>query len=140
MKKTDKISIRIDNETKQYLDNALQLHHCNLTEFVTKQILREEYYEVKMDEVKQLIYLMGNIANNMNQIAHALNILKKKDDKMRDDEFQELSDRLTSIEMLFGKHDEELQKKLLMLYHVSKSKKKRKMINSQNEDTPERSE
>ena len=82
MKKTEKISIRVDSDTKQYIDNALQLHRCNRTEFIIKQIMREEYYEVKMDEVKQLIYLMGNIANNMNQIARALNVLKKKDDKI----------------------------------------------------------
>lgn len=140
MKKTEKISIRVDSDTKQYIDNALQLHRCNRTEFIIKQIMREEYYEVKMDEVKQLIYLMGNIANNMNQIARALNVLKKKDDKITDDEFQELSERMTMIESLFGKHDEELQKELLRLYHISKSKKNRKMINCENKDILERSE
>lgn len=128
------VSFRVDEDTARYIDLAVSYHNCTKTDFITKQVIRPEFIEVKFEDVKPLLNLMSNVSSNINQIARALNIIKKKEDKMTAEEYQNIRDIYEELKHAFGLHDDQMQKCLLGYYKLSKKKKIRPIEDEDNDE------
>lgn len=134
IKKTKDLHIRIDEDTARYIDLAVSLHQCSKTQFVTKQILRPEYYEIKLRDTKPLLNLMSNVASNLNQIARAMNVLKKNENKLTEQQYRELQEQYAAVRKLFREHEDALKKSMLEFYNISKKKKIRSIQDEINDE------
>ena len=68
------IQIYLTEEEKQILDIKYKMSKCRSRgAFIRKMILEGFVYEVDFSELKRFNFLMSNISNNINQIAHRIN-------------------------------------------------------------------
>ena len=68
------IQIYLTEEEKQVLDIKYKMYKCRSRgAFIRKMILEGFVYEVDFSELKRFNFLMSNISNNINQIAHRIN-------------------------------------------------------------------
>ncbi|MEG0708850.1 MAG: hypothetical protein RR481_01315 [Longicatena sp.] len=117
------MNIRLDEDTARYIELASSYHGCTKTDFITKQVVRPEFLEIKFDDVKPLLNMMSNVASNLNQIARAMNIIKAEGNKMTDEEFEIIKEDYKKVKQAFGEHDDEMRKCLLGFYKIIKNKK-----------------
>lgn len=125
--KTKQMNIRLDEDTARYIELASSYHGCTKTDFITKQVIRPEFTEVKFKDTKPLLNLMSNVASNLNQIARALNIIKNSEEKMTGEQFDIIKDNYKQVKEAFGLHDDEMKKCMLEFYKIVKKKKIRKI-------------
>ena len=82
----DKITIRIDEITKQKLIELQQKSEENNISKIIKQCINSSIITIptkqNTQDYKRVIYLLSNIANNINQIARYANINKELDIKV----------------------------------------------------------
>ena len=68
------IQIYLTEEEKQILEIKYKMSKCRSRgAFIRKMILEGFVYEVDFSELKRFNFLMSNISNNINQIAHRIN-------------------------------------------------------------------
>ena len=88
--RTIPIQIYLTPEEKQILDIKYRLSKIKgRGAFIRKMILEGFVYEVDFSELKRYNFLMSNISNNINQIAHRINetrsIFKKDIDDVKEE-------------------------------------------------------
>ena len=84
------IQIYLTEEEKRILDIKYKMSKCRSRgAFIRKMILEGFVYEVDFSELKKYNFLMSNISNNVNQIAHRINetrsIFKNDIDEVKED-------------------------------------------------------
>lgn len=84
------IQIYLTEEEKEILDIKYKMSKSKSRgAFIRKMILEGFVYEVDFSELKRYNFLMSNISNNVNQIAHRINetrsIFKNDIDEVKED-------------------------------------------------------
>lgn len=98
-KKTNRIIFKATNEEKELLQKKAIKANKNMSEFLRDSILFTQVVEIDKTFQKRQLFLLNNIANNMNQIAHHCNIKKKVDEnilKILDDFHENLKKAIRS--------------------------------------------
>lgn len=68
-------SIRLSQEENEFLKTLMdKAGSINRENFIRTLIFEKYVLRVNLNEIKQLLYLQGNISNNINQIAKKLNM------------------------------------------------------------------
>ena len=88
--RTIPIQIYLTEEEKQILDIKYRMSKSRSRgAYIRKMILEGYVYEVDFSELKRYNFLMSNISNNINQIAHRINetrsIFKKDIDELKEE-------------------------------------------------------
>lgn len=91
MEKNKRISARCDEQEYQIFLEKCEQSKLSKAEFVRNMILKTTVKEVDRDHQKRVIFLLNNLANNVNQIAHHANINKQLDIDVLN-ELKEISD------------------------------------------------
>ncbi|MGD9554415.1 MAG: plasmid mobilization relaxosome protein MobC [Arcobacteraceae bacterium] len=95
--KTEVINFRVSEEVRKMLDFKSNAADKTKTQFLIDLIILNE---VKFDEssnIIQLIFQLRKIGNNVNQIAHALNLANMNND-LSDFNYKNLLNQLVLIE------------------------------------------
>lgn len=98
-KKTNRIIFKATNEEKELLLKKANKANKNMSEFLRESILFTQVIEIDKTFQKRQLFLLNNIANNMNQIAHQCNIQKSVDEdilKLLDDFHENLKKAIRS--------------------------------------------
>ena len=78
MDKTKRLNLRVSEDEKLKIEKLAKSHKMTISQFLLHQSLNKE---LKLSQVLYLEqstkFLLSNIANNMNQIAHELNRQQK---------------------------------------------------------------
>lgn len=77
MGKEKDLHIRMNEDDFHFLSELCELHKCTKTELTTELIRRGDYTVLNYDGIQDFNKIFGNIGNNINQIARALNIANK---------------------------------------------------------------
>ena len=79
MKKETSFLIRLNQKEKQMLEIKSKAAKMNKSQFLLAALDSCVVKEVDKDLMKRKLFLLSNISNNINQIAHYANIHKKLD-------------------------------------------------------------
>ena len=97
----DKITIRLDEVTKQkLLELQNESEETNISKII-KQCINSSIITIptkqKTKDYKRVIYLLSNVANNINQIARYTNINKELDIKVLE-ELQKINEFINNLD------------------------------------------
>jgi hypothetical protein len=97
----DKVTIRLDEITKQKLLELQSASEENNISKIIKQCINSSIITIptkqKTKDYKRVIYLLSNIANNINQIARYTNINKELDIKVLE-ELQKINEFINNLD------------------------------------------
>lgn len=110
MKNKD-IHIRITESDLNYLKQLCKHYNCSQTILITELIRRGEYTQLNYEGLDEFMCMFGKIGNNINQIARALNIIKKEG-YMTDNQYEEIIDNFKSIKEFYNLHQLESREML----------------------------
>lgn len=127
MKKNKRLQLRVSNAAFDYIEKAAKFHNVYMSDFVEQQIFNDFFIEIKMENIEKIQFLFSNISNNINQIARALNTLKKSDYSTENLDTKKLTEELEKIENIVKKHEIEFNKSLVKIYELSKVQIPRKI-------------
>lgn len=127
MKKNKRLQIRVSNAVFDYVEKAAKFHNVYMSDFVEQQIFNDFFIEIKMENIEKIQFLFSNISNNINQIARALNTLKKSDCSTENLDTKSLLNELENIRNILEKHEQEFNKSLVKIYELSKVQIPRKI-------------
>ena len=96
----DKITIRLDEVTKQKLAELQNESEENNISKIIKQCINSSIITIPIrqhtKDYKRVIYLLSNVANNINQIARYANINKELDVKVLE-ELQKINNFIDNL-------------------------------------------
>ena len=97
----DKITIRLDETTKQKLLELQQESEETNVSKIIKQCINRSIITIPTkqhtQDYKRVLYLLSNIANNINQIARYANINKELDVKVLE-ELQKINEFINNLD------------------------------------------
>ena len=97
----DKVTIRLDEITKQKLIELQSASEENNISKIIKQCINSSIIttptQQKTKDYKRVIYLLSNIANNINQITRYTNINKELDIKVLE-ELQKINEFINNLD------------------------------------------
>jgi glucan phosphorylase len=97
----DKITIRLDETTKQKLLELQQESEETNVSKIIKQCINSSIITIPTkqhtQDYKRVLYLLSNIANNINQIARYANINKELDVKVLE-ELQKINEFISKVD------------------------------------------
>lgn len=125
--KNERLYVRTTPETKKYIEQAAAYHGINMTDFIIKQCLREEFVVINFENMNELLRLFSNISNNINQIARTLNIANKKNEMMSDADLLQIKKLFEDVKTEFENHLNESNKTVKEIYRLSSKQKKRQL-------------
>ena len=97
----DKITIRLDDQTKQKLIELQNASEETNVSKIIKQCINSSIITIPTkqhtQDYKRVLYLLSNIANNINQIARYANINKELDVKVLE-ELQKINEFISKVD------------------------------------------
>lgn len=100
--KNTKITIRLDNTTHETLINKANASNRNISEFIRNAILTTQISVNNTKDKGKLIGAINRVGNNINQIAHNLNIAKQNND-LKNVDYETIINQLYIIETSINK-------------------------------------
>lgn len=91
------ISIRLDETTLQVLENKAKQSNKNISEFIRNVIFTSQVNVNNKKDKALLIGAVNRIGNNINQIAHNLNIAKQNNN-LNNTDYETIINQLYIIE------------------------------------------
>jgi len=91
------ISIRLSEEVIKTLEFKSKAININKTAYITKSILDSDIKADNSRDIRSLLNAINKIGNNINQIAHTLNIANKNDN-LKDVKYDDLLNQMIIIE------------------------------------------
>lgn len=123
MSKEKELHIRLSEDDHQFLELLCEKYECNKTELVTELIRCGNYTVLNYDTIKDFNRIFGSIGNNINQIARALNIIKKTQ-LMSQEQYDEIIQIYENVNKEYLKHQLYSDKLLRKIYRIKLKKEK----------------
>lgn len=96
MEKSKRISARCNEQEYQVLLDKAERAKLSKADFIRQMVLSSTIKENDKNHQKRVLFLMNNLSNNINQIAHHANIHKQLDQKVLE-ELQEITSFIREI-------------------------------------------
>lgn len=123
MSKEKDLHIRLNEDDHQFLEFLCEKYECSKTELVTELIRCGNYTILNYDMIRDFNRIFGNIGNNINQIARALNIIKRTQ-IMSEQQYDGILQIYESLSNEYSKHQMESDKMLRKIYRIKLKKEK----------------
>ena len=92
--RNERLEIKLTEEEKALFEEKRKLAKCrNMSHFIRKCVLEKEIYQVDLEPFRNLQGLLSNATNNINQIAHRVNLTSR----IYKQEFFELQEDMSKI-------------------------------------------
>lgn len=123
MGKEKDLHIRMNEDDFHFLSELCELHKCTKTELTTELIRRGDYTVLNYDGIQDFNKIFGNIGNNINQIARALNIANKNG-LFSQEQYMYIQDIFKNIQSEYLKHQLGSDQMLRKIYRIKMKKGK----------------